>query len=100
MPSAGNISALNQPGGPGVRIDTHVYEGYKMPPYYDSLLGKLIVSGKNRSEAIARLRRALSEYTIEGVSTTIPFHRAIIDEKEFVAGNFNTDYVADTNLQL
>ena len=100
MPSAGTISALNQPGGPGVRIDTHVYEGYNMPPYYDSLLAKLIVSGKNRSEAIARLRRALSEYTIEGISTTIPFHRAIIDEKEFVAGNFNTDYVADTNLQM
>ena len=100
MPSAGNISALNLPGGPGVRIDTHVYQGYNMPPYYDSLLAKLIVSGKNRSEAIARLRRALSEYTIEGISTTIPFHRAIIDEKEFVAGNFNTDYVADTNLQM
>tara|TARA_B100001250_G_scaffold379242_1_gene369753 strand:+ start:2907 stop:4253 length:1347 start_codon:yes stop_codon:yes gene_type:complete len=100
MPSAGNISALNQPGGPGVRIDTHVYEGYNMPPYYDSLLAKLIVSGKNRSEAIARLRRALSEYTIEGVSTTIPFHRAIIEENKFVAGNFNTDYVAETNLQM
>ena len=100
MPSAGNISALNQPGGPGVRIDTHVYEGYNMPPYYDSLLAKLIVYGKNRSEAIARLRRALSEYTLEGVSTTIPFHRAIIDEEKFVAGNFNTDYVADTNLQM
>ncbi|MEE3232721.1 MAG: acetyl-CoA carboxylase biotin carboxylase subunit [Candidatus Latescibacterota bacterium] len=100
MPSAGNISALNQPGGPGVRIDSHVYEGYNMPPYYDSLLAKLIVFGKNRSEAIARLRRALSEYTIEGVATTLPFHRAIIDEKKFVVGDFNTDYVADTNLLM
>ena len=100
MPSAGNISALNQPGGPGVRIDSHVYEGYNMPPYYDSILAKLIVFGKNRSEAIARLRRALSEYTIEGVATTLPFHRAIIDEKKFVAGDFNTDYVADTNLLM
>ena len=66
MPSAGNISALNQPGGPGVRIDSHIYEGYNMPPYYDSLLAKLIVYGENRYEAISRLRRALSEYTIEG----------------------------------
>lgn len=98
MPSAGNISALNQPGGPGVRIDSHIYEGYNMPPYYDSLLAKLIVYGENRYEAISRLRRALSEYTIEGVSTTIPFHKAVANEEGFVSGNFNTDYVADTKL--
>tara|TARA_B100000902_G_scaffold394313_1_gene450385 strand:- start:1852 stop:3201 length:1350 start_codon:yes stop_codon:yes gene_type:complete len=100
MPSAGNISALNQPGGIGVRVDSHIYEGYNMPPYYDSLLSKLVVCGKDRNEAIARLRRALSEYTIEGISTTIPFHRAVVNEKKFIAGDFNTDYVADTNLLM
>ncbi len=100
MPSAGNISALNQPGGIGVRVDSHVYEGYNMPSYYDSLLSKLVVCGKDRNEAIARLRRALSEYTIEGISTTIPFHRAVVNEKKFIAGDFNTDYVADTNLLM
>ena len=100
MPSAGNISALNQPGGIGVRVDSHVYEGYNMPSYYDSLLSKLVVCGNDRNEAIARLRRALSEYTIEGISTTIPFHRAVVNEKKFIAGDFNTDYVADTNLLM
>ena len=71
-----------------------------MPPYYDSLLAKLIVSGRDRTEALARLRRVLSEYTIEGVLTTIPFHRALIEETNFIAGHFNTDYVADTPLDL
>ena len=71
-----------------------------MPPYYDSLLAKLIVSGRDRGEALARLRRVLAEYTIEGVLTTIPFHRALIEEENFIAGRFNTDYVADTPLDL
>ncbi len=100
IPSAGTITALHQPGGPGVRIDSHIYQGYDMPPYYDSLLAKLIVNGQDRTEALARLRRALAEYTIEGVSTTIPFHRALIEEESFVAGRFNTDYVANTPLDL
>lgn len=100
IPSAGTITALHQPGGPGVRIDSHIYQGYEMPPYYDSLLAKLIVSGRDRSEALARLRRVLAEYTIEGVLTTIPFHRALIEEENFIAGRFNTDYVADTHLDL
>jgi acetyl-CoA carboxylase, biotin carboxylase subunit len=100
IPSSGQITALHQPGGPGVRVDSHIYQGYQMPPYYDSLLAKLIVSGANREEALARLRRALAEYTIEGISTTIPFHRALINEPNFIAGNFNTDYVANTALDL
>ena len=100
IPSAGRITALHQPGGPGVRIDSHIYQGYDMPPYYDSLLAKLIVSGRDRTEALARLRRVLTEYTIEGVLTTIPFHRALIEEANFIAGRFNTDYVADTSLDL
>ena len=100
IPSAGKITALHQPGGPGVRIDSHIYQGYDMPPYYDSLLAKLIVSGRDRTEALARLRRVLAEYTIEGVLTTIPFHRALIEEANFIAGRFNTDYVADTSLDL
>jgi acetyl-CoA carboxylase biotin carboxylase subunit len=100
IPSSGQITALHQPGGPGVRVDSHIYQGYQMPPYYDSLLAKLIVSGANREEALARLRRALAEYTIEGISTTIPFHRALVNEANFIAGNFNTDYVANTVLDL
>jgi acetyl-CoA carboxylase biotin carboxylase subunit len=83
-----------------VRIDSHIYQGYCMPIYYDSLLAKLIVSGRDREEAMARLRRVLAEYTIEGVSTTIPFHRALLNEPNFIAGRFNTDYVAETPLKL
>jgi acetyl-CoA carboxylase biotin carboxylase subunit len=100
IPSSGEITALHQPGGPGVRIDSHIYQGYCMPIYYDSLLAKLIVSGRDREEAMARLRRVLAEYTIEGVSTTIPFHRALLNEPNFIAGRFNTDYVAETPLKL
>jgi acetyl-CoA carboxylase, biotin carboxylase subunit len=72
-PSPGTIHTYHAPGGPGVRIDTHVYAGYRVPPFYDSLLGKLIVHGSTREEALARMRNALSSFVLEGVHTTIPF---------------------------
>jgi acetyl-CoA carboxylase biotin carboxylase subunit len=92
-PSPGTITALSLPGGPGVRVDTHVFAGYTVPPNYDSLIAKLIVWGSTRAEAIARGRRALDELVIEGIKTTTPFHRSVLDEKDFIAGNASTDYI-------
>jgi acetyl-CoA carboxylase biotin carboxylase subunit len=92
-PSPGTIGALTLPGGPGVRVDTHIFAGYTVPPNYDSLIAKLIVWGATREEAIARGRRALDEFTIEGIKTTIPFHRAVLDERDFIAGEVHTDYL-------
>jgi acetyl-CoA carboxylase, biotin carboxylase subunit len=94
IPSCGEITALHLPGGPGVRIDSHIYQNYVVPPYYDSLLAKVVVHGGDRQECLARMRRLLDELTIEGVATTIPFHRAVLSEPDFVAGFFDTDYVA------
>ncbi|MDR2586973.1 MAG: acetyl-CoA carboxylase biotin carboxylase subunit [Coriobacteriales bacterium] len=92
-PNPGTIKTLTLPGGPGVRIDTHVFAGYTVPPSYDSLIAKLIVWGATREEAIARGRRALDEIAIEGIKTTIPFHRVVLDEKDFIAGDVRTDYL-------
>ena len=92
-PSPGLVTSLTVPGGPGVRLNTHLYSGYKVPPSYDSLVAKLVVWGFNREEAIARGRRALEELKIEGIHTTIPFHRKVVDEKDFVAGVAHTDYI-------
>lgn len=92
-PHAGKITMCNTPGGRGVRVDSHIYSGYEVPPYYDSLLGKLIVHQKTREDSIACLRRALSEYKIEGVATTIPFHLSVITDPRFVNGDINTDFV-------
>ena len=100
MPSSGTITALNMPGGPGVRVDSHIYQDYEIPPYYDSLLAKVIAHGHNREDAMARMRRILSEFTIEGVATTIPFHKALLQEADFIAGKFDTNYVANTELAL
>jgi acetyl-CoA carboxylase biotin carboxylase subunit len=99
-PSAGTLSALHLPGGPGVRIDSHIYQGYKVPPYYDSLLAKVITYGHSRQESLARMRRVLRECTIEGVATTLPFHRALLQDPGFIAGEFDTEYVARTPLAL
>ena len=93
MPSAGKVTALHIPGGPGVRVDSHLYQGYSVPPYYDSLLAKLITTGKDRTQAIARMRRALSEFTIEGVATTIPFHQFMMNNDDFLRGQFDTEWV-------
>ena len=100
MPSAGEITALHLPGGPGIRIDSHIYQNYAMPPYYDSLLAKALAFGRDRQESLARMRRLLDELTIEGIATTIPFHRAVLDEPNFIAGRFDTEYVDRTELDL
>ena len=92
-PSPGTIATFHPPGGPGVRVDTHMYAGYRVPPYYDSLLMKLIVHAQNRDEAIARMRRALAETVIEGVHTTIPFLQAVMDHPAFVAGEVDTKFL-------
>jgi len=92
-PSPGTISVFHPPGGPGVRIDTHVYAGYRVPPFYDSLLAKVICHGTNREEALARMRNALSTFVIEGVHTTIPFLREVMDHPNFVAGDVDTKFL-------
>lgn len=93
MPSAGNIVAYMPPGGPGVRVDSHVYPGYTIPPYYDSMVGKLMVWGKDRTEAIARMERALNEYAITGIKTTIPFHLTILNNAFFRRGDVYTNFI-------
>jgi acetyl-CoA carboxylase biotin carboxylase subunit len=95
MPSTGRISHVLLPTGPGVRIDTGVYPGFEISPYYDSLISKLIVFGATRAEAILRMRRALEEYKIVGVRTNIPFHQNLMDSLRFMAGNFDTRFVED-----
>jgi acetyl-CoA carboxylase biotin carboxylase subunit len=92
-PHAGKITMCVAPGGKGVRVDSHVYSGYEVPPYYDSLLGKLIVHQKGREEAIACMKRALSEYRIEGIKTTIPLHLKIISDSRFATGDIDTHFV-------
>jgi acetyl-CoA carboxylase biotin carboxylase subunit len=95
MPSPGRITALNIPGGPGIRVDTHVYQGYSIPPYYDSLIAKLIAHGHDREEAIARMRRALDEFIVEGVKTTIPFHKSVLNTDAFTSGNVHTKWIEE-----
>jgi acetyl-CoA carboxylase, biotin carboxylase subunit len=90
-PQTGEIDWLQLPGGPGVRIDSHLYPGYEVPPYYDSLLGKLIVWGETREIALARSRRALGELEIGGVKTNVPFHRGIIDNDAFLEARVSTN---------
>lgn len=92
-PSPGTVTRFRLPGGPGVRVETFVEEGSKISPYYDSLLAKLIVHGQDRAEAIARAKRALDEFQIEGVATTIPFHKRVLDNEVFVAGDATTDFI-------
>jgi acetyl-CoA carboxylase biotin carboxylase subunit len=89
-PSPGKITALHTPKGYGVRVDTHIYAGYTVPPYYDSLLAKIICRAKSRDECIVKMKRALQEFIIEGVKTTIPFHLALMDNEEFRAGKYDT----------
>jgi len=94
-PSPGKISAFHAPGGHGVRIDTHVYAGYTIPSHYDSMIAKLIVTGRTRKQAIERMKRALDEFIIEGINTTIPFHRQLMDHPEYVSGNYTTKFMED-----
>jgi acetyl-CoA carboxylase biotin carboxylase subunit len=95
MPSPGEISFLDVPGGPGVRVDSAIYQGYKIPPFYDSMVGKLIVWALTREEAIYRARRALREYRIEGIKTTIPLHMRLLEEDVFRSGEYHTGYLEE-----
>lgn len=97
IPSPGKINFLFLPGGPGVRVDTAIYNGYVIPSQYDSLIAKLIVHGKDRSEAIVRMRRALDEFIIDGVKTTLPFHKKVFDHPDFIKGEFNTTFIEKIN---
>ena len=92
-PSPGKITNLHFPGGHGVRVDSHVYAGYTIPANYDSMIAKLIVSAQTREEAIVRMKRALEEFVIEGISTTIPFHIKLMDDKKFKSGKFTTAFL-------
>jgi len=92
-PSPGKITTLHAPGGHGVRLDTHVYAGYTIPPNYDSMIAKLITTAQTREEAINKMKRALDEFVIEGIKTTIPFHRQLMDEPDYVAGNYTTKFM-------
>ncbi len=94
-PSPGKITTLHAPGGHGVRLDTHVYGGYVIPPNYDSMIAKLITTAQTREEAISKMKRALDEFVIEGVKTTIPFHRQLMDNPNYVAGNYTTKFMED-----
>ncbi|OXG07740.1 acetyl-CoA carboxylase biotin carboxylase subunit [Flavobacterium araucananum] len=92
-PSPGKITTLHMPGGHGVRLDTHVYSGYTIPPNYDSMIAKLITTAQSREEAISKMRRALDEFVIEGVKTTIPFHRQLMDDPRYIAGDYTTAFM-------
>jgi acetyl-CoA carboxylase biotin carboxylase subunit len=95
VPSPGTITTFNLPGGPGVRVDTYVYPGYRVPPFYDSMIAKVIVHARTRELAIARMRRALDAMVVEGIKTTIPLHLKIMDNPDFQAGNFSTRFMED-----
>ena len=98
-PSPGRITTLHTPGGHGVRLDTHVYSGYVIPPNYDSMIAKLITTAQTREEAINKMRRALDEFFIEGVKTTIPFHQQLMDHPDYLAGNYTTKFMEDFKMQ-
>jgi acetyl-CoA carboxylase biotin carboxylase subunit len=97
IPSPGKITFLALPGGPGVRVDTAAYNGCVIPTHYDSLIAKLIVHGRNREEAIARMKRALEEFIVEGIKTTIPFHKKVLSDPDFIKGEYSTGFVEKMN---
>jgi acetyl-CoA carboxylase biotin carboxylase subunit len=92
-PSPGRILSWHMPGGPGIRVDSHAYGGYMVPPNYDSMIAKLITTAQTREEAISKMRRALDEFVIEGVKTTIPFHRQLMDDPRYIAGDYTTAFM-------
>ena len=98
-PSPGKISTLHFPGGHGVRLDTHVYGGYIIPPHYDSMIAKLITTAQTREEAINKMRRALDEFVIEGIKTTIPFHRKLMDHPDYISGNYTTKFMENFSME-
>ncbi len=98
-PSPGVITSLHKPGGHGVRVDTHIYQGYMVPPNYDSMIAKLITVAQTREEAIAKMRRALKEFVIEGIKTTIPFHKQLMKDEDFIKGNYTTKFMETFELK-
>ena len=98
-PSPGRINTLHAPGGHGVRLDTHVYSGYVIPPNYDSMIAKLITTAQTREEAINKMKRALDDFVIEGIKTTIPFHRQLMDNPDYVAGNYTTKFMESFKME-
>ncbi len=98
-PCPGKITTFHAPGGHGVRIDTHVYDGYNIPPYYDSMIAKLITTAQTREEAINKMKRALQEFIIEGVKTTIPFHQQLMEHPDYLAGNYTTKFMEDFEMK-
>jgi acetyl-CoA carboxylase biotin carboxylase subunit len=99
-PSPGTIKSFHSPKGHGVRVDTHVYAGYTIPPYYDSMIAKLICRAKTREECIAKMKRALDEFIVEGVHTTVPFHQRLMRDKDFIEGNFNTGFINNFDMNF
>jgi acetyl-CoA carboxylase biotin carboxylase subunit len=97
-PSPGKITVLHTPGGHGVRVDSHIYAGYTIPPNYDSMIAKLITMAQTREEAIAKMRRALGEFVVEGVKTTIPFHLRLMNDENFIKGNYTTKFLESFDL--
>ncbi len=95
----GRITNYHAPGGHGIRLDTHVYAGYMIPPNYDSMISKLITVAQTREEAITKMERALDEYIIEGIKTTIPFHRQLMKDKKFREGDFTTKFMEDFEIK-
>jgi acetyl-CoA carboxylase biotin carboxylase subunit len=98
-PSPGRITNFHAPGGHGVRIDTHVYANYSIPPNYDSMIAKLITVAQTREEAISKMRRALEEFVIEGIKTTIPFHLQLMKNEDFINGNYTTKFMESFELK-
>ena len=97
-PSPGKISTLHFPGGHGIRLDTHVYSGYTIPPHYDSMIAKLITTAQTREEAISKMKRALDEFIIEGIKTTIPFHSKLMEHPDYLSGNYTTKFMEDFSM--
>tara|TARA_X000001036_G_C20684378_1_gene807042 strand:- start:862 stop:2202 length:1341 start_codon:yes stop_codon:yes gene_type:complete len=97
-PSPGKISTLHFPGGHGIRLDTHVYSGYTIPPHYDSMIAKLISTAQTREEAISKMKRALDEFIIEGIKTTIPFHSKLMQHPDYISGNYTTKFMEDFSM--
>ncbi len=97
-PSPGKISTLHFPGGHGIRLDTHVYSGYTIPPHYDSMIAKLITTAQTREEAISKMKRALDEFIIEGIKTTIPFHSKLMQHSDYLSGNYTTKFMEDFSM--
>jgi len=98
-PSPGKIETLHFPGGHGIRLDTHVYSGYLIPPHYDSMIAKLITTAQTREEAINKMKRALDEFVIEGIKTTIPFHQKLMEHPDYIAGNYTTKFMEDFSME-